>query len=97
VTGNNCVLEKPQTTAKGTSRLPFLLVVFVAVLSLRLTPTPVHFSSEPEPQRALLSSYLVDTEFLAHCASLHEALISRSEVLAPEIRFAVLRLAANQQ
>jgi hypothetical protein len=66
------------------------------MLSLRLTPSAVRFSAEPEPQRALLSSYLVDTEFLAHCASLHEALISRSEVLAPEIRFAVLRLAANQ-
>jgi hypothetical protein len=72
-------------------------MVLAAVLSMRLTPTPVRFSAEPEPQRALLSSYLVDTEFLAHCASLHETLISRSQVLAPEIRFAVLRLAANQR
>jgi hypothetical protein len=72
-------------------------MVLVAALSLRLTPTPVRFSAEPEPQRGLLSNHLVDTEFLAHCANQHEALISRSEVLAPEIRFAVLRLAANQR
>jgi hypothetical protein len=41
----------------------------------------------------MLSNYLVDTEFLTRCATAHGKLIARTEVLAPEIRSAILQLA----
>lgn len=68
-------------------------MVLVAALAFRLTPPCVHFSAQPEPPRAMLSNYLVDTEFLTRCATAHGKLIARTEVLAPEIRSAILQLA----
>jgi hypothetical protein len=71
-------------------------MVLAVVLVFRLTPSWMHFTAQPEPPRAMLSNYLVDTEFLTKCASVHRSLIARSDVLAPEIRSAILQLAANQ-
>jgi hypothetical protein len=73
-----------------------MIGTLIAVLTVRFTPNPVHFTTENEPQDSLLSNYLVDTQLLARCAAQHESLIGRTDLLAPEIRFAVLQLAASQ-
>ena len=96
VTQNEAVLPGPGPGAREASRLWLLVGTLIAVLALRLTPNRVHFTTENEPQSALLSNYMVDTDFLARCAARHEGLIGHTDLLAPEIRFAVLQLAANQ-
>ncbi len=76
----------------GLSRAAILVWAFIAILVLRLMPDHVRFSPETDPQDSLLSTHLVDTEFLARCAVQHKGLISQTELLAPEIRIAVLKL-----
>jgi len=41
-----------------------------------------------------LSDYLIDTDFLQECARKHHRAIARSPIIAPEIRTAILELAA---
>jgi hypothetical protein len=97
VTGNDSVLQGSQSGPRETSRVWLLFGTLLAVLALRLTPDNLRFSSEPEPATTLLSSYIIDTEFLTRVALQHKNLIGRSDLLAPEIRLAVLDLAAASQ
>ena len=94
MTRNDIVLPGTLPSARDASRLWLLIGTLIAVLTLRFTPNRVHFTSESEPQSSLLSNYMVDTDFLARCAVQHQGLIGRTDLLAPEIRFAVLQLAA---
>jgi len=96
VTRNDIVLPGTLPGAQDARRVWLLIGTLIAVLTVRFTPNPVHFTTENEPQSSLLSNYLVDTEFLARCAAHHESLIGRTDLLAPEIRFAVLQLAINR-
>ncbi len=51
-------------------------------------------SSDGEPKKRL-SDYLMDTDFLAECANKHSHAMGHSPIIAPEIRAAILELAAT--
>jgi hypothetical protein len=72
VTGNDSVLQGSQSGPRETSRVWLLFGTLLAVLALRLTPDNLRFSSEPEPATTLLSSYIIDTEFLTRVALQHK-------------------------
>ena len=71
------------------------LVIGTALIlfSLRLLSLPPQATLEAEVPSRLLSYYVVDTDSLARCALLHEQALQKSDLLAPEIRVAILRLA----
>jgi hypothetical protein len=69
----------------------------LVLLMLRLLSLPREAKLEAEVPTSLLSYYVVDTEFLARCAAVNPGAIKRSDLLAPEIRMAVLRLAAGRR
>ena len=80
-------------------RLNTLLIGTTLILLLLrfFTFQPRIIIPESEPPGGLLSAYLFDTDFLTRCAIEHRSAIEQTEVLAPEIKVAILQLAAAQQ
>ena len=51
----------------------------------------------PEIASSLLSHNMIDTDFLTRCAERHQELIQNIDWIAPEIRHAVIQLAASSR
>ena len=75
--------------------LRLLLATVVLLLTLRSALAPPQRSALPDAPSKILSSYLVDTEFLAGCAERCRSAFAQSPLLAPEIRVSFLKLTAS--
>ena len=84
----------PMKNGQGSS---VLLSIGLALLCLRGISMPVEMSFEADDPHSLLSHYLLDTEFLAQCARADVCKMEQLEVIAPEIRLAILALIAGEE